>query len=111
MNIKDKLKKEGNVKMSAATLMYIANVLREHQIVLMQSIASAVMDGATEKELEHLESNLMANNIVGGNVLECIHKLVGPEIYEKFVESKLGDEMAEEGDDVSVFNLSTGTLN
>lgn len=111
MNIKDKLKKEGNVKMSAVKLMYIANVLRDHQAVLTLNLESSTIDGATENELEYLQYSLISNSIAIENVLGCIRELVGPEIYEKFLDGKIGDEIAKEGDDMSILTPSTRTLN
>ena len=112
MNIKDKLKKEGKVTIDGASLMYIANVLREHQIVLMRSLAQAAIEGdRSDEELNWLEADMMANEKVGTTVLGCIKELLGKELYEKFLDGRIADEaMAEEGGPV-VFAPGTGTLN
>lgn len=111
MSIKDRLKKEGKVTIDGATLMYIANVLRDHQTALMQSIAEATVGGASDEEIGWLEADLMANEVVGGNVLRCIKELIGKELYEKFLDGRIaGEAMAEEGGPI-VFTSGTGTLN
>lgn len=112
MNIKDKLRKEGKVTIDGASLMYIANVLREHQIVLMRSLAQATIEGdVSEEGLGWLEADIMANETVGANVLRCIKELIGKELYEKFIDGRIADEaMAEEGGPV-VFTPGTGTIN
>lgn len=112
MNIKDKLRKEGKVTIDGATLMYIANVLRDHQIVLMRSLAQAAIEGdRSDEELGWLEADMMANETVGTTVLGCIKELLGKELYEKFIDGRIAEEaMAEEGGPV-VLTSGTGTLN
>jgi hypothetical protein len=91
MSLKEKLSKEGKITISGVALMYIANVLRERQIAIFNSMAEAVEAGETE-DVEFLGESAITNQIVGQKVLDAIETLLGKDIAEKFIDGKLEEE-------------------
>ena len=94
MSLKDKLSKEGKITISGAMLMYVANVMRERQIAIFNSLADVIEAGENE-DIDRLGEMAMANQIVGQKILDCIEELLGKGIADKFIEGKLGKTAAQ----------------
>lgn len=90
MNITEKLKKETSIKISGVMLMYIANVLRDRQIILLDALAETAFDmsGGFEKA-DEINDSAMANEIVGDKIMGYIEDIIGKDDFEKFIEGKL----------------------
>lgn len=103
MITKETLKAESNVKINTAMLMYIANILRERQLVIFKSLADCVVDGDLEKA-EQLDEMAMANEAVGQKVLDLIEEIIGKDDFEKFLDGEMDIDSPN-------FMPSTGTIN
>lgn len=107
MITKETLSKEGSVTISAASLMYIANVLREHQISVMSLLADHLSEGGDDDLAERISGEMSACMIVGQKVMDCIEQLVGNEVLDSFIEGKLSEIFV----DTPTFTAPTDTLN
>lgn len=107
MNTKEILKKEGQVTINAATLMYIANILREHQVSVMSLMADHLMEGGDDALTERIADEMSACMVVGQKVMDCIEQLVGTEMLDAFIEGNLSEALADE----PVVMPASGTLN
>lgn len=97
MSIQEILREEGEVTINAASLMYIANILREHQVSIMKLMADYLMEGGEIALTERISDEMRVCMIVGQKVMDCIEQLVGEEMLDSFIEGKLSDSVASEG--------------
>lgn len=105
MNVTEKLKKETTIKISGVMLMYIANVLRDRQIILLDALAETAFDISSGFEkADEIGNSAMANEIVGDKIMACIEEIIGKDDFEKFIEGKLDLASPE-------FMRSNGTVN
>lgn len=105
MNVTEKLKKEQTIKISGVMLMYIANVLRDRQIILLDALAKTASDISSGFEkADEIGNSAMANEIVGQKIMDCIEEIIGKGDFEKFLEGKLDLDPPE-------FMRSNGTVN
>ena len=105
MNITEKLKQEQTIKISGVMLMYIANVLRDRQIILLDALAETAFDMSSGFEkADELGDAAMANEIVGDKIMACIEDIIGKDDFKKFIEGKLDLASPE-------FMRSNGTFN
>jgi hypothetical protein len=90
MSLLEKAKKETTIKISGAMLMFLANVLRQRQVVIFMSLAEAIEND--EHNVEDLENAAMANEVVGQKILSYIEAHIGKEDYEKFLDGDIDME-------------------
>lgn len=90
MNIDDYtalLKKEHQVKLSGAFVMYIVNALKEKQIAIMAAQEMAEEEGLIKK-LEELDQLSAANEVIGEAFFEIIEGIFGEEFLSDFMEGR-----------------------
>lgn len=76
---------EQEVRLHGACILYLADLLRDRQIMLAKSIKIAPQLGMKKDDLSDLRIAFDANEVMGGLLLKMVSEVFGAEFMEAYI--------------------------